>query len=88
MGDHLLWRCQDNVVELDALIPIFKNLSPGEIASLARQPLLPLEVEGDRQYVISLRQGLLKEPRLLKQLLSGEHVNLAESVGKPSSGTE
>lgn len=63
---------QDQLVEIDALVPPFKGLSPAEIASLARRPLVPLEVEGDRQYIISLRQGILTEPHMLKQLLSGE----------------
>lgn len=57
---------------VDALVPPFKGLSPAEIASIARRPLLVLEVEGDRQYIISLRQGILTEPHILKQLLSGD----------------
>lgn len=70
------------MVSVDALVPPFKDVTPGEVASLARQPLLPLDVEGDRQYIISLRQGLVEEPHLLKQLLSGQSLTLADGDGE------
>eukprot|EP00884_Botryococcus_braunii_P006389 jgi/Botrbrau1/15751/Bobra.4_1s0117.2 len=69
-------RRENNVVDVHALIPPFKEMSAGEIASVGRQPLVPLDVEGDRQYIISLRQGLVQEPHLLKQLLSGQALTL------------
>ncbi len=38
---------------------------------MAEQPMIPLNVEGDRQYLISLRHGLLVDKQRLFQILEG-----------------
>jgi hypothetical protein len=72
---------QDTFVDLDALVPPFKDITQSDMVRLARQSLLPLDVEGDRQYVISLRQGILKDPDRLKQLLSGQPLSPTTAAG-------
>lgn len=42
------------------------------LRSAAAQPLVTLEIEGGRQYYLSLRFGALRRPDLLRDLLTGE----------------
>ena len=62
------------MLPLRAVVPPLKGKDV-QLAELAKQAFLPLDVEGDRQYLVSLRHGtLLDKPRLL-QLLRGQHVS-------------
>ncbi len=56
---------QDNDVPLERLLPPWRHRSVAEVRGQARQALMPLEVQGDRQYYISVPHGhiLNKEVR-------------------------
>ena len=66
------WFLQDTAVELDRLIPPFKGASDMELGFLAGQTLLPIDVEGDRQYFISIPHGRIMRKDLLLKALKGE----------------
>jgi hypothetical protein len=63
---------QDTAVDVERLVPPFKGASDVELGYLAGQTLLPIDVEGDRQYFISLPYGRLVEKDLLLRVLKGE----------------
>ncbi|KAL0051647.1 hypothetical protein WJX82_011174 [Trebouxia sp. C0006] len=79
MGPHLLrfsvldfWgNRQDSIVPVERVVPPLKYCTKEELHSLAEQPMIPLNVEGDRQYLISLRHGLLVDKQRLFQILEG-----------------
>jgi hypothetical protein len=64
---------EDNMVELEEMVPPLQNLSPSGMAEVAEQTLIPIDVAGDRQYVASLRHGHIVDKATLMQLLKGEH---------------
>ena len=59
-------------MDVDRLVPPFKGASGVELGHLAGQTLLPIDVEGDRQYFISIPHGRLVEKDLLLKVLKGE----------------
>lgn len=59
-------------MDVDRLVPPFKGASGVELGFLAGQTLLPIDVEGDRQYFISIPHGRLVEKDLLLKVLKGE----------------
>ncbi len=59
-------------MELDRLIPPFKGASDVELGYLAGQTLLPIDVEGDRQYFVSIPHGRIMQKELLLQVLKGK----------------
>jgi hypothetical protein len=63
---------QDTAVDVSRLVPPFKGASGVELGFLAGQMLLPIDVEGDRQYFISIPHGRLVEKDLLLKVLKGE----------------
>lgn len=79
MGPHLLrfsvldfWgNRQDSIVPLERVVPPLKYCTKEDLHDLAEQPMIPLNVEGDRQYLISLRHGLLVDKQRLFQILEG-----------------
>ena len=62
---------QDSIVPVERVVPPLKYCTKEELHSLAEQPMIPLNVEGDRQYLISLRHGLLVDKQRLFQILEG-----------------
>lgn len=53
-------------MELERMIPPLKGGSDREVFQIATQSLLPIDVEGDRQYFMSLRHGhIVNRPALL-----------------------
>ena len=63
---------QDTVVSVDQLVPPMQRLSKREKAELIHQTLFPLDVSADRQYLMSLRHGILVDkPRLVQILTEG-----------------
>ena len=70
--DSLKLCVQDTAVDVDRLVPPFKGASGVELGYLAGQTLLPIDVEGDRQYFISIPHGRLVEKDLLLKILKGE----------------
>lgn len=56
---------------LGDFVPPLAGLPPAAVASAAGEPLLAVDVEGDRQYIISLRYGLIKDWPRLRALLEG-----------------
>lgn len=63
---------QDTVVSIDQLIPPMERLSQKEKAELIHQTMFPLDVSADRQYLISLRHGVLVDkPKLVELLTEG-----------------
>lgn len=68
----LINMMQDTAVDLDRLIPPFKGASGVELGYLAGQTLLPIDVEGDRQYFVSIPHGRIMQKDLLLKVLKGE----------------
>lgn len=68
----LINMMQDTAVDLDRLIPPFKGASGVELGYLAGQTLLPIDVEGDRQYFVSIPHGCIMQKDLLLKVLRGE----------------
>lgn len=66
------WCLQDTAVELNRLIPPFRGASDAELGYLAGQTLLPIDVEGDRQYFVSIPHGRIMRKELLLEVLKGE----------------
>ena len=63
---------QDTVVSIDQLVPPMERLSQKEKAELIHQTVFPLDVSADRQYLISLRHGVLVDkPKLVELLTEG-----------------
>ena len=65
---------QDAAASVEALVPPLKGKDV-QLAQLAKQSFLPLDVEGDRQYLVSLRHGALLDRARLLQLLKGESIS-------------
>lgn len=63
---------QDNLVSPERLIAPLKGCSPAELQQIAEQTLLPIDVEGDRQYILSLRHGHILKKQKLMEMLKGE----------------
>ena len=59
-------------MDVEDLVPVL-NVSAEKAALLARQSFIPLNVAGDRQYLISLRHGVLVQREALFKLLNGTH---------------
>lgn len=55
------------------LVPPMKGLAGEGLKEVSRQTLIPVDVEGDRQYFISLRFGQVPEKQAFLQLLQGKH---------------
>ena len=51
---------QDVEVKLDDIVPPLANISPAVAAEMAQQPLIPLDVSGERQFFLSWRHGRLE----------------------------
>jgi hypothetical protein len=64
---------QDNLVPIHEVVPPLKSLGAEGLSQMARQPLIPVQVDGDRQYYISLRHGLLLQKETLMRILEGSH---------------
>lgn len=64
---------QDNVVAISDVVPPLRSQSREALAVMAKQPLLPLQVSGDRQYYISLRHGILADKETLFNLMKGTY---------------
>lgn len=62
---------QDNDVALQSLVPPLAQLPEAARRAALRDPLLPLDVEGDRQYCLSPRYGALVDAPTLVALLAG-----------------
>ena len=68
---HAIHCVQDNVVDTERLVPPLQGCGPEDIRAMVAQPLLPVDVEGDRQYVMSLRYGRIMDKRALLAVLQG-----------------
>ena len=66
---------QDNVVALADVVPSLQGLSGEALKEIAEQALIPLQVDSDRQYYISLRHGILIDKARLFEILKGEYRN-------------
>ena len=51
---------QDVEVSLADIVPPLANISPAVASEMARQPLIPLDVSGARQFFLSWRHGRLE----------------------------
>ena len=47
-------------MKLDDIVPPLANISPAVAAEMAQQPLIPLDVSGERQFFLSWRHGGLE----------------------------
>ncbi|EFN57347.1 hypothetical protein CHLNCDRAFT_142712 [Chlorella variabilis] len=63
---------EDNDVALQALVPPLQHLPESARRAMLQEPLLPLDVEGDRQYFLSVRYGKVVDPAMLHALLTGQ----------------
>jgi hypothetical protein len=72
-------HAQDNWVHPERLVPPLWDCSPQELRALIAQPLLPVDVEGDRQYILSLRHGRLIDRTRLLAVLQGRASEAADS---------
>ena len=71
-GSRCWCELQDSAVELNRLVPPFRGASGVELGYLAGQTLLPIDVEGDRQYFLSIPHGRIMQKDLLLKVLKGE----------------
>ena len=62
---------QDAVAEVSNIVPPLKGADMDFVA-LAKQSFLPVDVAGDRQYLVSLRHGVLLDKIILMALLKGQ----------------
>ena len=62
---------QDNIVPAGRLIAPLQGCSQTQLTEIAEQTLLPIDVEGDRQYILSLRHGHLVNKQKLMEVLKG-----------------
>lgn len=80
---------EDTVVDIDRILPPLKDISLAARAELAELPLIPVDVEADRQYLISLRHGIFVDKAKLFQLLEGRPAasanNMAKQAAEPKS---
>lgn len=78
-----LLRCpgkvQDTVVDMEQLIPPMQRLSKKEKAELIHSTVFPLDVSADRQYLISLRHGVLVDKARLVEILTEGSYSKPES---------
>lgn len=65
---------QDTFVDINRILPPLKDISPAARAELAEMPLIPVDVEADRQYLMSLRHGIFVDKTKLFQLLEGQPI--------------
>ena len=56
---------------LQAVVPPLQNLPEAAQRVAVQEPLLPVDVEGDRQYFLSVRYGTVLDAPTLKALLTG-----------------
>ena len=63
---------QDNWVAPERMVPPLRDCTLQELRSIAEQTLLPVDVEGDRQYFLSLRHGRLVDRARLMAVLQGQ----------------
>lgn len=69
------WGARQNLdVELSDVVPPLRGLSDAELAAAAGHVLLPLEVVGARQFVLSLRHGHTLDRERLMALLHGRPI--------------
>ena len=64
---------QDNVVPLSSLVPPLRDLPPDGLREMASQPLIPVQVDGERQFYLSLRFGIFADKAALVKVLQGTH---------------
>ena len=65
---------QDAIASVAAIVPPLKGKEV-QLKELALQSFLPLEVQGDKSYVVSVRHGALLDRQRLLQLLKGEKIS-------------
>ena len=58
-------------MHVSRLAPPFRGLKPHQVADLCGRTLLPLDVAGDRQFLLGIRQGLIHDKAALLRLLDG-----------------
>ena len=65
---------QDTYVDIRRILPPLKDVSQAARKEMAELPLIPIDVEADRQYLISLRHGIFVDRVKLFQLLEGQQI--------------
>ena len=71
-SSQLLNDLQDSTISIDRLIPPLQNLSNAELQEIAKEPVIPFNIAEDRQYLISIRHGVLVDKNRLMSLLKGD----------------
>ena len=73
---------QDTFVSLSDLVPPLRGLTPAGVHQMALQPLVPVQVDGLRQFYVSLRHGFLTDKNGLLDILRGEHALQKQQSGQ------
>jgi hypothetical protein len=63
---------QDVDVPIQALVPPLQHLSQAARRAMLEEPLIPVDVEGQRQFFLSARFGRVLDPAMLERLLAGQ----------------
>ena len=69
---------QDTFVDIRRILPPLKDVSQAARIDMAELPLIPIDVEADRQYLVSLRHGIFVDRAKLFQLLEGQQIEPAD----------
>ena len=65
---------QDTCVDIRRILPPLKDVSQAARIEMAELPLIPIDVEADRQYLVSLRHGIFVDRTKLFRLLEGQQI--------------
>lgn len=67
------WGHREDVdVSVHQIVPPFRGLSAAGVSELVNRPCFPLEIgDSNRQYIMSLRYGIIENRQLLQKLLYG-----------------
>eukprot|EP00850_Spirogloea_muscicola_P003286 SM000013S26455 [mRNA] locus=s13:445406:448674:- [translate_table: standard] len=80
-------HCHDLVVDLSNVVPPLKGLNSEGLRQAVQQLLLPLDVINHRQFIISLRHGILVDKIRLLRLLTGTLLADEEPILKPAQAS-
>ncbi|GMH39576.1 hypothetical protein BSKO_07474 [Bryopsis sp. KO-2023] len=70
---------EENDVPLEAIVPPLRGLSPTALSVIAQHAFIPLDVQGSRQFFMTLRYGRICDKEMLFRLLDGR---LEEEMSK------
>ena len=66
---------QDNDIPIERIDPPFGNRTVAEVKGIVSQRLMPITVNGDRQYYISARHGYVLQKEVGAIILCADHMS-------------